>query len=553
MLLPPPLLLLLLLPQPSTARAAPAAPTPVITQFTQTLDHFSFSNNATFQQRVFTDDRHCPKASAAATTATTATPAAPCPVLVYFGNEGNLEDFWNNTGAMFELAPLARARVVFLEHRYYGESLPFGDQSYDDIDRLQYLTVEQALADMAGFLTAHGDDFGPVVIFGGSYGGMLAAWFMVKYPHLAAGALAASAPVDIYPGEHKADAFFEAGMYVYDKFGSPSCADWIRHALRRIAPNATAAGDNAVAEAPAWPLLRDRLRVCQKAGSVGDGSDVDRLLDRARLFMYVNGALSTMAMVDYPFAASFVTPMPANPVSYACKAAGAGLGRGSSDAELIDGLNTVINVFVNFTGQLSCHNISKELVGGGGGGRGWWSSHRQFHNHYHHHHHHPPKNNNDHNHDRKSLGDITRPWNYQACTELILEPLTSDGDGFYVPPPDLVPSVEAACQAQFPGVVSRPGWMQEAYGNGADIVRHTKNVIFSDGEKDPWRVGGVPADAAKIGDGSVIHMLIEGGAHHQDLRFADPRDPPGVTAAKARERVLILDWIRQYRSRGTRV
>ena len=32
---------------------------------------------------------------------------------------------------------------------------------------------------------------------------------------------------------------------------------------------------------------------------------------------------------------------------------------------------------------------------------------------------------------KPSLGSIYRTWNYQACTQLILEPLTSDGNGTY--------------------------------------------------------------------------------------------------------------------------
>ena len=88
-------------------------------------------------------------------------------------------------------------------------------------------------------------------------------------------------------------------------------------------------------------------------------------------------------------------------------------------------LNTVINVFLNWTGQLPCHNISLELVGSDSGKRRLQRA--------------------------SSLGDINRAWNYQACTELILEPLTSDGQGFYVEDDDQIPEVIRNCERMFGG------------------------------------------------------------------------------------------------------
>lgn len=93
--------------------------------------------------------------------------------------------YLNATGLMWENAEDFGAMLIFAEHRYYGESLPFGDKTFE---HMEWLTSEQALADYAtllrGFKKEKGLEKAPVIGFGGSYGGMLATWGRLKYPHV---------------------------------------------------------------------------------------------------------------------------------------------------------------------------------------------------------------------------------------------------------------------------------------------------------------------------------------------------------------------------------
>jgi hypothetical protein len=91
--------------------------------------------------------------------------------------------------------------VLALEHRYYGKSLPFGADSLS-VKNLKYLSAEQALKDLAYFLTKMSKSGqykitpkNPWITIGGSYPGALSAWFRNKYPHLTIGALASSGVV----------------------------------------------------------------------------------------------------------------------------------------------------------------------------------------------------------------------------------------------------------------------------------------------------------------------------------------------------------------------
>lgn len=94
---------------------------------------------------------------------------------------------------MWDMAPMFNALLLFAEHRFYGETLPFGNKSLTTLDNLGYLTSEQALADYAVFLTWFKNEnyteaqSSSVIAFGGSYGGLLAAWIRMKYPDIITG------------------------------------------------------------------------------------------------------------------------------------------------------------------------------------------------------------------------------------------------------------------------------------------------------------------------------------------------------------------------------
>jgi len=54
------------------------------------------------------------------------------------------------------------------------------------VKNLAWLTSEQALADLAAFITEMNNQYNisAWIAFGGSYPGSLAAWLRLKYPHL---------------------------------------------------------------------------------------------------------------------------------------------------------------------------------------------------------------------------------------------------------------------------------------------------------------------------------------------------------------------------------
>lgn len=111
--------------------------------------------------------------------------------------------FYNNSGFWnYDLAAHFGALIVYMEHRYFGDSWPFGDEktSYEK-QNIVYLTSLQALYDFVNFINFMRNNYDcpretcSVIVTGGSYGGMMATWFRLKFPNVVDGAYASSAPI----------------------------------------------------------------------------------------------------------------------------------------------------------------------------------------------------------------------------------------------------------------------------------------------------------------------------------------------------------------------
>ncbi|OQV22879.1 Lysosomal Pro-X carboxypeptidase [Hypsibius exemplaris] len=440
-----------------------------VKHFTQKLDHFSFARNDTFRQRYVICQEHWSSGG---------------PLLFYTGNEGDIMLFVNNTGFLFEMAPQLNAMIVFAEHRYYGQSIPFDGKTLNSTT-LPWLTSTQALADYNYIIhhlkrTIPGLKQSPVVAVGGSYGGMLAAWMRMKYPATVIGALSSSAPILQFGNQIPCNTFAKIATQDY-KMASPVCVDTIRRSWTIM--------EDFWKDQAGRDWLKDNFRVCQILD--------DRKVKLADFRLWLFSGWTYMAMTDYPYPTEFLKPMPGWPVKAACQHL-SDLCSFKTDRDLLIAVYKGISVYYNYTGQVKdCFNISDSSTG-------------------------------------TALGDTQ--WDYQACSELVM-PDCTDGktDMFYYRPWN-ISEYNRECHKNF-AVKPDPSLAIREYG-GRDLVAHS-NIIFSNGKLDPWSGGGVikaPSKRIKV-------ILIDDAAHHLDLRSSHPDDPQSVVYARKKEIAIIKKWI----------
>lgn len=160
---------------------------------------------------------------------------------------------YNSTSFYGRLLQEFHGMGVLWEHRYYGDSVPFGTYSTDpDPEQMKYLTTDQALADIPYFaqsftrdhfreidLTSHNT---PWVMMGRSYPGMRAALARQTYPDTIFAAYVSSAPVE---ARIDASAYFNQVWRALVAKGFENCARDTQAAMQyideQLAGNRTAA------------------------------------------------------------------------------------------------------------------------------------------------------------------------------------------------------------------------------------------------------------------------------------------------------------------------
>ncbi|KAI3462651.1 hypothetical protein Pfo_019314 [Paulownia fortunei] len=438
--------------------------------FDQNLDHFSFSDLPTFRQRYLINTEHW------------GGPDKLGPIFFYCGNEGDIEWFAANTGFVWELAPRFRAMIIFPEHRYYGESMPYGswEEAYKNATTLAHLTSEQALADFAVLITELKRNLSaqacPVLLFGGSYGGMLAAWMRLKYPHIAIGALASSAPIlqfeDVVPPE----TFYDIVSNDFRR-ESISCFNTIKDSWDVI--------ESEGQKSNGLSYLTETFGFCKKLESADDLSN------------WLSSAYSYLAMGDYPYPADFLMPMPGNPIKEVCRK----IDNCPNGTSILQRIFEGVSVYYNYTGTVGCFNLDDDPHG-------------------------------------------TNGWNWQACTEMVMPTSSSKNNSMFPAYYYNYTSDEEWCLENY-HVKPRPTWITTEFGgHGFKNALKTfgSNIIFSNGLLDPWSGGSVLEDISE----TIVALVTEKGAHHLDLRPATAEDPDWLVEQRAAEVKLIQGWLDEY-------
>ena len=420
----------------------------------------------------------------------------PGPILMYAGNEGPISEFYQLSGFITKtMAEKHKAMSVFIEHRFYGESIPSGGLTDDN---LKYLTVENTMLDYLKVLdyvkkdlyTDQGHTIPPVIVFGGSYGGMLAFWLRTKYPHVFEGAIASSAPIMWFDGVIDPSSYTNvvANDILNKDMGGQECFDKLKYGFYDM---------QALQYDPStYATVQSIFNVCD--------NNLTTSAQFGELIAGVQDTIAGMSQVNYPYS---VRGLPANPLLATCNA----IKEYKPSSEQVNADEPSVFDYTHIHALAAGFNVANgasteclQLTG--------------------------------------DLGPYNA-WEYQTCTQLPMpqgdDPSKScftwdnyDKDGW-----------TKYCEAKYKQT-PQYDYALNMYGGRkpSKDFADVRNVVFSQGTLDPWRAGGVNTN---ITDYTTTYVM-EGAAHHLDIFLPNAADPVDVVTVRDYEDAHITKWIKNF-------
>ena len=452
--------------------------------YDQKLGHFNAYNaDKTFKQRWCYNDEYWTGSNKQG------------PLLFVVGGEGG-----NNCGFygfVTEFAKEVGGLLLTAEHRFYGESMPFGTSDINnnyilDSNHLGLLQVEQAMADYMELMNYWQTEYFnctqcPTIVFGVSYPGELSVWLRLKYPHLFDMSLASSGPI-YYTSNSIVDPYCYYGVITNatkHTTGSSKCSEYVQMYTQSLLTSTP-------------KQITNGIPLCSELSS-----DPEQGLYELEAYLYEIWA--NYGMGNYPPSSSGMLS--------ACNR--------MTNGDDTDGLKILSNLLEPFK-RNGCLNLSAQVPAGPSG--------------------------------TIHCSDLTgcgtgyngESWDYQACSQNI-EPFATNNMTDMFDPNWIwnMTWLDSHCMNRF-GIkaTTREQWMTKEFGLDPIYFYNkmgeiTSHIIFSNGLQDGWHCGGV---LKNISD-TLIAITIENGAHGSDMRSDSTQDTMDMKQAREMERSILKEWL----------
>jgi lysosomal Pro-X carboxypeptidase len=251
-------------------------------------------------------------------------------------------------------------------------------------------------------------------------------------------------------------------------------------------------------------MLRSTFSICASDDTMGD--DIGWSTRN-----WISEALLYMAMGNFPYPSYYILngagELPAFPVRVACKPLAQDMTDDDQISNWLEGLASFAGVYYNYTGTLDCNLLSAPV--------------------------------------NKESQIVNTLWNYQYCSQIfqVLAQNQNEKDMLWDEPWN-GDATAANCLETYRFVPDRYHFSL-VYGTPVDWVQEASNIVWSQGEYDPWRGGGVMEDLNDL----LRAMVIPKAAHHLDLFFSHEHDTDAVVIeARKFEMGEVRKWVNEKRN-----